>query len=170
MSKTEIDSEENHLKPGRKKLAFLALCSVPLSALTAWAAINTTTGQFSQWVEIGGPNTNSTAPTLAIGWANLMVNSSTIAVGEGNIAGGTASVTVGNYLHTVSQNSMTIGTHNQPSSQQVIPNGPTILVLSSGNGIPNDDDEKRNVMEVYKDGTIIINDPQGEVSMGVFEP
>jgi hypothetical protein len=53
-----------------------------------------------------------------------------------------------------------IGTFNTSKTNQVISYADTILILGNGTGVSTDppEDEKRNVL-VYKDGTIIINQP-----------
>lgn len=100
-----------------------------------------------------------------------MGSSASFAVGSGNSINGSAtySSALGQGLTVDFDSSVVIGSHNQPKVSQVISNGPTVLVLSSGNGISGHADEKKNVMEVYKDGSVIINEPQGDISMGIFQ-
>ena len=135
----------------------LAALSIPFTTVTTWAvtSIYADYGYFWNAVDIGS-NGASYAPTLTVGW--------------GNFAGASSSVAIGGSVVTHSINSLVVGTFNTAAADQVIPNGDTVFILGNGTGVPTDPPEvkKSNVLEIYKDGTIIINKHQGDISPGVY--
>jgi len=148
---------ETSSNKSKKRLGLLAAASIPISAMTAWA-ISDTSGYFSNLVDVG---------------SNYIASSETavLMVGYGNTLDASSAAAIGSSLSTHYDDSLVVGSFNLPAANLTKPNSPTAFVVGIGYAgtsspwIPT----KKNALEVYKDGTVIINERQGDVLMGDFE-
>jgi hypothetical protein len=138
------------LQKRKKRWGLLALASVPLSAVVAWAASGSTA---SYWKSVEAGSSSYVASS----------QSAVLMVGFGNALNASNSAAIGSSLATDSSDSLVVGRFNEDPGDLVLPNAATIFVLGKGTSA-----EKANAMEVYQDGTVIINERQGDIPMGIY--
>lgn len=153
----KADSKRGSWK--RKFVGLIAVASIPV---TAYAVIDTM-GYFSGWVAVGSSGMSGTSPLLAVGTGNSFTWTPSP---PSNV------FIAGSYLMSYDDNSTVIGQWNADTG------GDEAFVIGNGTG----SGDKKNSLEVYKngdviipnaleiheDGTVIISQAQGDIDMGAF--
>lgn len=125
----------------RKLVGLAAIISIPVSA---FAVVYDTHGYFQDWLGIGSGGASGQNHALTVGFGN------------NHWAGNT--MTAGSYLITYDENSTVVGQWNIDTG------GDEAFVVGNGTG----SGDKRNALEVYKNGDVIVPKAQGDIDMGIF--
>jgi len=96
-----------------------------------------------------------------VGSAGASGGSGTLSVGSNTWNAANNSLSAGKNLWVYDEASTVIGQWNKNTGTGT----DEVFVIGIGSASPG-----ANAMEVYRDGTVIINVPQGDISMGIFAP
>ncbi|MCB1097912.1 MAG: hypothetical protein KDN22_20235 [Verrucomicrobiae bacterium] len=124
-------------KKVRIALAVIAGISVPAVLFAAYST-NQLTG--TQWVQAGSANTFSASRNFAVGY--------------GNWVGSYDCGAIGYYLSSSTQGGLVVGKYNKNVS------GAYFVV---GNGTSSSTSGRKNALEVYSDGRVVIPVPLGDI-------
>ena len=143
--KTNGQNKKNGLSRNKKTmLGLVALLSIPA---TLWA-VSDSTGTFTEWVKIGYYSSSSTSGGSS---------SSYLYVGNYHVGEASGSAAIGTFLNNPNSNSLVVGKWNKFES------GAYFVVGNGPNG-----SNKKNAFEVHSNGDVIVNEPQGDIPMGIY--
>lgn len=119
-------------------------------------------------VAVGSNNSSTGAGSVAIGTSNIATGSAAAAFNQNNVASGGNSTAFGNGSRANGRAEFVVGEYNVLSGGS----GNTIsgndVLFAVGNGSGPEEVNRSNALEVRRDGSVIINSPQGDISMGIF--
>jgi len=131
----------------KKVTLIVVISSIPITVF----AVYDTYGYFTTWGGVGTGGASLTSSSFSVGYNNIHSDPygsnpvNTFSAGKGLIVRDDNSVVVGKY------NKVTSGTE-------------AFIV-----GIGNNSSPGENAFEVYMNGKVIINKPQGDISMGIYQ-
>ena len=114
----------------------------------------------SRSASVGFPNFHSFSDCLSVGASNTLFGQNQAFFGTSNSGGSNNSVLIGTSCNPPGTDSLVVGRFNSTSGT----NGALFLV---GRGTAFND--KKNALEVYDDGRVIINEVQGDLDNGPFD-
>ena len=125
----------------RKLFTVVAVLVIPVT-------IYATSVSYTGWIKVGSEHDISASRSMAVGYTNSVVNADSMAVGR--------------YLVVADGQCLVVGQYSLTS-----PGGPSHFIV--GGGFGTEPGERKNLLEVRKDGQIVVSEPQGDISMGPYQ-